>query len=354
MSETELPLKACRDCHDRPRTHGSRCQWCDLALDERERSAPTQLGIEAIAEHYRFFARRFAHVETAYPDGSAELEQWSDDDPIPVRPDTQATAQMSYLEAFAHLSDLDALSDAMRRAEICSNCETWPATHADRCRLCNEELHVRQRRRANPVTLEGIAARYGICCDLLWQAFEKLAESVERDEHEMTEIEGKQARVADLFSFFWHECVGELLEIRRAHAGLGRMSAEGVEPTQPRWVIMPSAARNAARPTSCQPGWRSRCRTKTRSLKQHRFRRAARWPCRSCACPASRMKQGSKSSCGSARGAVPRLRRSCAGGRSRQGERGGVARPWVLLPQQTIAPSVLMPQVCCEPALTAV
>ena len=239
MSETELLLKACRDCHDRPRTHGGRCQWCDLALDERERSAPTQLGIEAIAEHYRFFARRFAHVKTAYPDGSAELEQWSDDDPIPVRPDTQATAQLSYLEAFAHLSDLDALYDAMKRAEICSNCETWPATHADRCRLCNEELHVRQRRRANPVTLEGIAVRYGICCDLLWQAFEKLAESVERDEHEMTEIEGKQARVADLFSFFWHECVGELLEIRRAHAGLGRMSAEGVEPTQPRWVIMP-------------------------------------------------------------------------------------------------------------------
>ena len=237
MSETELLLRACIACKDRPRTHGPRCQWCDLALDERERSAPKQLGLEAIAEHYRFFARRFTHVETAYPDKSAELEQWSEDDPLPVMPDSQATAQMSYLEAFAHLADLDAFYDALERTEICSNCRTWAATHADRCRLCNEELHARQRRRANPVTLEGIVARYGICGDVLWQAFKGLAESAGR--RELTEVDGKQVEAAEMFSVLWHESVGELLEIRRAHGGLGRISAAGSEPSQPRWVIMP-------------------------------------------------------------------------------------------------------------------
>ncbi len=39
----------------------------------------------------------------------------------------------------------------------------------------------------------------------------------------------------------------------------------------------------------------------------------------------------------------------------RQGERGAVgACPYVLLPQHTIVPSVLIAHVCCEPALTAV
>ena len=103
MSWTSWPatLQPCAACSDQPRTHGPLCGWCDAMAEDGAQHAANELSEAEVHEHFRFHARRISHAESRYPDGS--MREWAPDEPMPARPDTEATAQWANLAAFAHL-----------------------------------------------------------------------------------------------------------------------------------------------------------------------------------------------------------------------------------------------------------
>ena len=237
MSWTSWPatLQPCAECGDQPRTHGPLCGWCNARSEQGPKHAPNELSAAEAHEHFRFYARRVSHAESRYPDGSAR--EWGQDEPLPARPDTEATAQMANLAAFAHLRELDASLDAIEQ-ERCPSCERWVREYGELCSACNNELSAAERRPPNKPTLASAIAHYCIYSDILRQGYERMEDALLR--YQAGEIsEQEHVEQFETAAEIWAVTEDGLLEVRDVNLKLGRRPKDAAEQAEPGWVAMP-------------------------------------------------------------------------------------------------------------------
>ena len=234
MARRKASLTFCEVCRDHPVSHGPRCQWCNLLLDGGSRHAPNRLTDDQIAEHYRFYARRVLHAEGRYPDGSDD--DLSADEPLPLLPDTEATAQVTHLEAFEFLGSRSGVIRAQERFK-CADCGVRPADRGALCGLCANKLPEAERPAPNEATTPLLLAHYSHYAQVMWSAFVRLGAAIaDFDAGQISAREHEAACVQ--LGPIWGICANALLNVRTSHLEHNRVPADGRRSAAPGWVIL--------------------------------------------------------------------------------------------------------------------